>query len=652
LQVVNVGVGTSSLYGPNIEFIGTATVSNGHVVSVAITNPGTGYTSTNLPYVFFDAPLSYSNIPLVYSSESKSGVGTEAVVDVVVGQGSSVISFEIKNYGYGYDQWEILTIPTTGTIGIPTNSSLPFEEFQILIERTFNDEFSAWSIGDLQVLDPIDSLFDGERTEFPILINGNQTTIRSRTGSNIDIEQTLLIFINDVLQVPGEGYRFKGGSVITFSEPPVEGDTSKLIFYRGTGDVDTISVDVLETVKPGDTLQINSDDALYQQSKRSVNEIVSSDIVRTNVYPGPGISNDPNLLRPVTWCKQMTDMVIDEVSVTKDRVQYEPYIYPVTNIIQDVTESSAEIFVESVKTFFDSADEYVQDGTTEKPQKNVIIFSQDEVVGAAASAVVSVGGSITSITITDGGVGYTTAPTVTISSPVGIGTTFATATASITAGVVTSISVSYAGYGYTSTNPPQILIESPIIKYEQIRDVDYSGDFGIITGISTVTSGVASTGITFDLFIPLDSYLRDLDINQVGIATTGISGIQTGYYFIVDNSNVGNSVNSLNQSNSVVGVGSTYLDNIYQAVAVSIAQTAVPGIGITYVTQVTVSVEDYNGLSGIGYSSYFGNYSWGRLSNLIRENPNSFEIYNNGVSGISTSPVVRRLNKLKYSNYN
>ena len=265
---------------------------------------------------------------------------------------------------------------------------------------------------------------------------------------------------------------------------------------------------------------------------------------------------------------------------------------------------------------------------------------------------VSVGGSITSITITDGGVGYTTAPTVTISSPVGIGTTFATATASITAGVVTSISVSYAGYGYTSTNPPQILIESPIIKYEQIRDVDYSGDFGIITGISTVTSGVASTGITFDLFIPLNSYLRDLDINQVGIATTGISGIQTGYYFIVDNSNIGNSVNSLNQSNSIVGVGSTYLDNIYQAVAVSIAQTSVPGIGITYVTKVTVSVQNYNGLSGIGYSRYFGNYSWGRLSDLTRENPSNFDAYNNGVSGISTSPVVRRLNKLKYSNYN
>ena len=181
--------------------------------------------------------------------------------------------------------------------------------------------------------------------------------------------------------------------------------------------------------------------------------------------------------------------------------------------------------------------------------------------------------------------------------------------------------------------------------------MSYSGDFGIISGISTVTSGVASTGITFDLFVPLDSYLRDLDINQVGVATTGISGIQTGYYFIVDNSNVGNGVTSLNDSGSVVGLGTTYLDNIYRAVAVSIAQTDVQGIGLTYVTKVTVSVDDYNGLIGIGYSSYFGNYSWGRISNLTRTNPNTFEIYNNGIVGILTSPTVRRFNKLKYSNY-
>ena len=73
-QTVNVGVYTSSTGRTGIEFIGTAAVSNGHIVSVAITNPGSGYLVGSEPVVVFDAPLSYSNIPLVYSSESP-GVG-------------------------------------------------------------------------------------------------------------------------------------------------------------------------------------------------------------------------------------------------------------------------------------------------------------------------------------------------------------------------------------------------------------------------------------------------------------------------------------------------------------------------------------------------------------------------------------------------
>ena len=47
--IVNVGVQTLSTGAPNIEFIGTAAISGGNIVSVAITNPGTGYTSTNPP---------------------------------------------------------------------------------------------------------------------------------------------------------------------------------------------------------------------------------------------------------------------------------------------------------------------------------------------------------------------------------------------------------------------------------------------------------------------------------------------------------------------------------------------------------------------------------------------------------------------------
>jgi hypothetical protein len=78
-----------------------------------------GYTSTNPPYVIFDDPLSYSNLPLIYSSVPL-GVGTQATVNVVVGQGSSVIDFEIINTGYGYIEDQILTVPIGGPTGIPT----------------------------------------------------------------------------------------------------------------------------------------------------------------------------------------------------------------------------------------------------------------------------------------------------------------------------------------------------------------------------------------------------------------------------------------------------------------------------------------------------------------------------------------------------
>jgi hypothetical protein len=66
------------------------------------------------------------------------------------------------------------------------------------------------------------------------------------------LNQHLLIFLNDILQKPGEAYFFEGGSVVEFSEAPKEGDTVKVIFYKGSGDIDVVFRDVLETIKVGD----------------------------------------------------------------------------------------------------------------------------------------------------------------------------------------------------------------------------------------------------------------------------------------------------------------------------------------------------------------------------------------------------------------
>ena len=124
-------------------------------------------------------------------------------------------------------------------------------------------------------------------------------------------------------------------------------------------------------------------------------------------------------------------------------------------------------------------------------QKNITLISQDGRVGATATCIVSSGGTVTSIVISDGGVGYTTTPTISISQPIGFGTTAAQntalATATISGGVVTGIAVTYSGSGYISTSVPQVLIESPTLISESDSVTTYSGDSGVIVGFGTTT---------------------------------------------------------------------------------------------------------------------------------------------------------------------
>jgi hypothetical protein len=683
VQVVNVGVGTSSTGTPNIEFIGTAVVSGGHIVSVAITNPGTGYTSTNPPYVIFDDPLSYTNIPLIYSSGS-SGVGTQAKIDIVVGQGSSVIDFEITNTGYGYGEDEILTIPVGGSVGIPTTGNL-FNEFQISIQRTSKDKFSGWSIGELQVLDRLDDKFNGENVSFPLTISDNLVSIRSSKGSNINVQDTLLIFINDILQEPGKGYIFPGGSIIRFTEPPKVGDTSKILFYRGSGSIDVVDVDILETVKIGDELTIGYDPSrgqspTLQEESRTVTSINSTDLVNTNPYFGPGNTEDENLERPVKWCRQTEDKIINEQEVAKNRILYNALINPTSYLIQPVGVGSTIVYVDNIRPFFNQTNE---SNTSLVFQDKVTFIPQELKVGAAATAIVSLAGTITSIQISDSGIGYVDVPSVIIQNSVGIGTTIpvnATASAIISDGIITTLDVVNPGVGYTFTNPPIVLIEPPSFETE-IADVDnYEGDSGIIVGFGTTTVG-SMNKIILDLFIPEDSYLRQQSL--VGTAVT-ISSLNVGNYFVVYNSNVGfasTSIVSFDLNGNPIGVGTEFIDNVYQVESSEIIEREISGIGTTYLNRIFINTSTFNfdsfnstsitfdsmvytfdnngGTSGITtysgnilLSNNFGNFSWGKISLAFRSKENSYNFYgDNGIGGISTSAIVKRTSPLRFSNY-
>ena len=651
----NVGLRTADVDTVDVVSIGTATISNGNVVGVSITNPGVGYTFSNPPIVVFDLPIPYTRVPLIYHPDSPgSKIGTNAYVDIQVSFGASVSNFNIINSGYGYKTGEILTIPSGGVTGIPTDSTVGagFSDFRITINRVDSDKFTGWRFGDLDVFDKLDTFFDGVTKVFTLRKEGVPTSIRSAKGSLIDVEQTILIFFNNILQEPGTAYQFSGGSNITFTEPPKVGDTCSILFYRGTGNVDVISRDIIETIKAGDTVRIYSGDNyssfVYNQTERFVTGITTADSFETSPYSGSGLTTDSTIQRPMVWCKQQEDLFIDGKAVTKNRILYEANIFPEAHLIKPVGLGSTVIWVDSVLPLFDSYNESLLDS-----KQKIDIFEQGDKVGAAATAVISGFGTVLSISVTNTGLGYTAVPLVSIANSVGLGSaTRATATASITGTAVDSITVTNPGAGYTFTNPPVVLISPPLFDKEEITNVSYSGDFGVITGIATTTVGLASTGIVFDFLIPNNSPLRSSAyVGPSGIQT--ISNIAAGYPFVVFDSNVGNGVTSLDLGGSILGIGTTCLDNVYEAVSVSIATTEAVGFGTTYVIRVTVNVQDYNSLSGIGYSEFFGRYSWGQLRNFTRAGvAKTFTpSLNNGFTGISTGPVIVRKTPLKSLGY-
>lgn len=641
-SIVNVGVQTFSDETPKIEYIGTATVLNGNVVSVAITNPGSGYSNLNPPKVIFDAPLSYSNLELKYFN-SNSGIGSQAKIDIVVGQGSSIIDFNIKNYGYSYKVGDTLTLDFGGISGIPTDASKQFEPFLLRVERVFTDTFSGWTMGEFQKLDDIDHLFDGNRKRFPIVDNNNRFAITSREGSSIDLKAVLLIFINDVIQEPDVAYKFDGGSIIEFTEAPKKDSKCRIVFYRGTPNVDVRNRDIIETVKVGDQLRIFGNNLDLIENYRLVSDIILPDVVETLPYNSVGISSDDTLFRPVEWCKQKEDTFVGGINVSKSRINYDSNIFPVSNIIQPISIGQTQIYVDNVKSLFDP----INENTNQEVISFIEILENANLITAIGTAIISELGSVESIDILNNGSGYSFTPEVSLQYPVESKLGIATLTAEITSGSVSNINVEYAGYGYTSTNPPLVLIEPPKLDVQTIKNVSYIGDNGIITGINTISVGYANTGLVFDLYIPQDSYLRNSLVTNPEILS---SQIEEGYYLKISNTNIGFGVTSLRSDGSIIGIGTTGIDNIYQVISVSTGSTDVYGVGVDTVVKVIVSISDYNGISGTGYSAYYGDYSWGLIN--INSSLKNYNVSTNyGVVGLNSTPIVRRLNRLRSKNY-
>ena len=143
------------------------------------------------------------------------------------------------------------------------------------------------------------------------------------------------------------------------------------------------------------------------------------------------------------------------------------------------------------------------------------------------------------------------------------------------------------------------------------------------------------------------------DAVRVGTAIT-LPQIEAGDFFYLHNTSVGaGAVSSYEDGNgtSVVGVGTTHLDNIYRCQAVEYGESVVLGIGTTGVQRVTVSLSSTEGFETPLMNNYFGNYSFGKITGVTRDSdPHAFNVVtSDGITGLSSAPVIRRLRNIKRS---
>lgn len=299
-----------------------------------------GDTVTKYEYnyiVKFDSPSPYDNVPLVGSS---SGIGASISFDIT--EDGFIDNLVFTNRGYNYKVGDVLR--PSGVLGLSTQISS--DELQISIEEVAKDEFSAWNIGRLRKLEDLTNKVNGRRTIFTLLEKVQtplgevirRTSLESDPASEIDLSYNLLVFVNDILQTPGDSYIFLGGSQLEFTEAPPVGSTVKVYFYEGY-DGDSQFFQNQTDVEEGDKLQIQRDLYEYfplEQKQRTILRIVSSDTARTEVYEDRGLSDSSSQRRSISWIPKKADSILNGEYIFKSRENLSSGISSITKLSLDI----------------------------------------------------------------------------------------------------------------------------------------------------------------------------------------------------------------------------------------------------------------------------------------------------------------------------
>ena len=478
----------------------------GIITGFRIDDGGQNYTTSGAGVVVeIPSPTTYSNLNLI------GGTGSGARGDLrIIGAGGTTFEFDLNEKGIGYREGDVLTVT-----GIPTSPGASvYRDFTLTVKSVSRDDFSGYTFGEMVLFDDISDQANGGRVAFSLTrsITGTKQLVSLDTDDDSFIlANNLLIFINDILQIPNEAYTFTGGTKIVFKEPPKAGSKIVILYYKGSDDDIKVN-DILETVKIGDYLQIGSTPSANLQAEKSrvVFDIPSSDVAITENYSNVGLGTDPDLLRLVNWEKQKNDLIINGTPVYKTRPELISKVVPNSNIIKNISINDTDIFVDTSKLFG-------IDGLLETA-KDITIFDTTFSSFSQAKAGLAVTDTqVGFVTITFGGSGYYEAPQVSVISPVPlepiIGNNYTT-TVGVQAQTSQSGIVTYTGLNYINGT----------VTINNVPTVQVSSGSSIII---TNGSSLIIEGINFsDKIFRGSTYVNDQDVwiivgdGVIGISTT------------------------------------------------------------------------------------------------------------------------------------
>ena len=606
IQVLNpLGIGSTAVLSATVGSAGTVT-------GITTISGGTGYASTTPPIIIVGIPTAYSNVSFT------GGQGSGLKATIVVGTGGSVIDFDITNRGIGYANGDVLTVA-----GIPTDSNVGagFSAFTFTVDETYNDKFSGFSFGQLLPLYDFSNEFNGSRKVFTLRTRLLQEIIN--IGSNdtsIAPANNLLVVLNDVLQRPGENYIFNGGTQIEFTEAPKAGSKLQVIFFRGSNtDVDDGGTPI-QTIKTGDKLQLQREKNFVQQLRRTVTDITGVSKVQTNLYGGAGINTDPTFTRMVSWEKQTSDLIIDGQELPKSRTPLIAKLQPTTRIIQNVGVSSNVLFVENAFPIFSAYDN--RTNRNRVPGLGIKIIRDNNVDQADASVTVSAGGTISSISVTDPGLGYETVPTVSFATTyqqikeIGKTWTQSTSNTDVEYNDVTYYSGVFVAAGTTSG----INTSSDAVSW---NDTGTTG-FGTFFGVDRVSSTIIAVGLGGTVAISTDFST----FNKSTIYSRTLNGFLYSY-----------SDTALTQDLNAFSGGSTKGVAVGAAGTIVFTEQGSSGFGTAFVITSKYSSQNLRGVD-----------SRGDLFVAVGDNGSILRSTNGEIwTGVTTTSITTRLNDVHYA---